>query len=253
MATITLTDANQSARRALSSPHRDRLLGTVIILAAVGTLWVSCTGFIETTNRIPANRYFETHEDQWRSSAEHDPILERAIKHYQKISPSARGAQEDRRLASLLLMAAKKSAPKSGDGGWQTGDEELPSIVQASLKTEPAHPLAWAYLADAELLSRDDKEKALEYLEQSYRVGPLDPDFFFYRLALAFKCRSQWDVEIIKRLRVDITSLFPDEGRNKNRKRFIQVSKHSPELRAVTETLLKGKPEVLQRYLTALQ
>ncbi len=253
MATITLTDASQSARRALDWPHRDRLLGTVIILAAVGTLWASCTGFIDTTSRIPANRYFETHEDQWKSPEEQDSILERAIEHYQQIPPSARGAQEDRRLAGLLLMAAKESAPKPGDGRRLTGDEELPSTAKVSLKAEPAHPLAWAYLADAELLSRADKEKALEYLEQSYRVGPLDPDFFFYRLGLAFKCQSQWDVEIIRRLSADIASLFSEEGRNKNRKRFIQLSKSTPKLRAITETLLKGNPAVLQRYLTALQ
>lgn len=253
MATITpASPAGPHTAYRTKGPSFDRLPGAAVALAASGLIWVCGAEFVQSQNRIPANRFFETHQERFQSATDGGKSLEKALQHYRQLPMSARGAQEWRRLGGLLLMAEKRG-PRTNDSPFPPTEDELRAALVASLAREPAHPLTWAYLADAELTFGGDKVKALQDLEQSYQVAPLEPDFFIYRLWLALECSRQWTPTFLRHLRHDIESLFPEQGQNRNRQRFVQLARSSSELRALTGTLLKDDPAAFARYQKALQ
>lgn len=253
MATITpASPAGPHTAYRTKGPSFDRLPGAAVALAASGLIWVCGAEFVQSQNRIPANRFFETHQARFQSTADGGKSLKKALDDYRRLPVSARDAQDWRRLGGLLLMARKRVHQGPADSPPPTADE-LRAALLASLEREPAHPLTWAYLADAELTSGGDRTKTMQYLEQSYRIAPLEPDFFFYRLRLALECRQQWHAAFLARLQREMASLFPEQGESRNRKRFIQLARSSSELRALTGTLLKNDPAAFARYQRALQ
>lgn len=206
----------------------------------------------QSLGRIPANRYFKTHEEQFQSNTDNGATLRTARQHYRNISRSSLGPEDWRKIAALLLMFEKPTASAKGNNSSPT-EHEIRTALVSSLEREPAHPLTWAYLADTDLRFGNNAKKALQKLEQSYRVAPLEPDFFFYRLGIALNCKQQWDIAILGHLRREIGSLFTEQGNSRNRDRFIELALSNVELRLLTRTLLRSNLKAFEHYQNALQ
>ncbi|NKN34552.1 hypothetical protein [Marichromatium bheemlicum] len=203
-------------------------------------------GLLDSLQRIPADRYFEIHSarlDQPDAAA----IRAAAITRYQQIPDTVLGAEEARRLGALLIMAAKRDLPTQ-QPATETGAEAI-AALSTSLRQQPANPLTWAYLAEAELRFNHDRAAALRALEQSYRVGPFAAELLVYRLGLALQCRREWTPNLVGHLREEIAALFPEPRRwRRYRRQFIHLAHTAPNLDAITRVLLRPHPTALAQY-----
>ena len=224
----------------------------MVLVAAIVLIWVCAMGLVQSQRRIPAGSYFDTHQAQFEPTANDSPSLDKALGYYRQMQRDARGAEEWRRLAALLLMT-KSRHPEPDENRLSPTEQEVRTALVASLAREPSHPLTWAYLADSELRFAGDMHKAAQELEQSYRVAPLEPDFFFYRLGIALRCKPQWNLAIVRYLRREMESLFPAQGENRNAMLFIQRAKSDAELRVFANTLLRQNQRAFGQYQMALR
>ncbi len=239
----------RNARPSSVWTFRDTLQGSLLSLVAVALLASAGFGLTRELTRIPANRYFVLHDTQLEAGEER--YLHKAAELYARMPDWTRGAVEQRRLGFLRLMEHKNQ----GSALPLTADEQtqIVRILTASLRQEPVHPLTWAYLAEADIMRRGDLSQALRYLKQSYRVAPIEPDFFFYRLDLALQCRAVWDAAFLDMIRAEIKSLFPESGTNPNARPFIRAIKSDPRLMAFVTRILKQDEGVFQRFEAKLR
>jgi len=188
------------------------------------------------------------HEERLTAEDDEGRSLKRAIALYGEMPSWAQGAQELRRLGMLLVLDHKRARAEDAPAPASS----LPAL-SASLAEAPVHPLSWAYLAEAALLEEDDPARVFRYLKQSYRVAPIEPSFFFYRLGLALKCRRHWDDTFQTMLRRELQSIFRRAGWHPNRKRLIQLAKNHSVFLAFVERQLAPDQEALERFAKAVR
>lgn len=221
-------------------------------LAALGLLGWSGIGLIKELNRIPANRFFETREGRFQSAADGGRSLARAAVLYEEVPTWTQGPRERRRLGVIRLIETKRQRAAEDRAETGPASETMAGILASSLEMEPAHPLTWAYLSELELAGRSDSVKAFHYLKQSYRVAPIEPSFFFYRLGLALRCNQHWDVAFFRMLRREMMSIFAEPGWHPNRKGLVQLVRKQPRLRPFITRMLGKDETLLLRFEQAL-
>ena len=232
---------------------RDTGVALLLGLAAAALLAGAGRDLVRELHRIPANGYYETHEDRLPDASDAGRHLGKAIELYRHLPAWVRGAEEQRRLGGLLLMDLQRRQETGADAAPLDPPDGIDDALAASLAQAPAHPLTWAYLADAGLTRGGDPASACRTLKQSYRVAPVEPDFFFYRLGLALDCQDAWDAAFLGLIRPDIASVFPEAGANPNTGRFIETIKSNPRLATFVGGILKSDEAVFQRYEKAVR
>ncbi|MBK1719638.1 hypothetical protein [Thiocystis violacea] len=214
--------------------------------------WSAGRGLLKELVRVPPNRYFEMHDERLRSEADEGRALRKALELYAHMPGWTRGPTELRRLGFLSLQQAQGDK-REGRADASTLADDSESALKVSARSEPLHPLTWAYLADLELGIRDNPTQAFRYLKTSYEVAPIAADIRLYRLRLALRCRTLWDLDFFRMMREDIQALFSEAGSNMNRKPFVQAIRPYPPLVAFVETLLKDDASALETYRKALK
>ena len=221
-------------------------------VAAILLCLVGIQGVMRELTIIPPNQFYDTYDERLQSDANQGLSLEKAVSLYDGLPPSALGPNELRRMAALGLMNRKRN-PRIDASHAPLSTERIKALLFASLEKEPVHPLSWAYLADAALTQERDPQRGYEYLLQSYRVAPVEPDFVRYRMGLALACQDMWDVDFFEMLRRDVRSLFSNTGWNRNTSAFVRSIKASPRLTAFVGTLLMADGNARERYEAALK
>ena len=216
---------------------------------ALFLLWDAGGALVRELARVPPNRFFELHEAEFRSPADAGRTLAKATALYDGMAQSARGPLELRRLAWLRLIARERQAD-AGPGQGAVGPDDLADLLRASLRREPVHPLSWAYEAAA---VSADPAAACRFLGQSYRVAPVEPDFFLYRFALALQCHASWDVSLFRAVTREIRALFPESGSNPATRAFVRAVESDPRLVSFVTRVLAADQGALQRFQDALR
>lgn len=147
----------------------------------------------------------------------------------------------------IRFQLARGLVERSRQGRDKTALAEAMTHLEAALEMAPAHPAAWAQLADIASLSRETWPRAGRALAMSVLTGPFEAHLMAYRLRVALRIWPGLDAET-RRL------MFQDARHGVERNpRQIAALADTPMARGVIRAALAADPVQLVRFERALQ
>lgn len=193
----------------------------------------------------------KSHADQLEGSTgtvHQRALVARALALSGTVPPAARQADDLRRQAAVMLMAAKVAAAGGDADAVRRKADAAMRLARVAVRRDPVHPLAWAYLADAMRLRGTDTGQAFRSLETSYVMAPVDPDFLAYRMKLAIAMTEHWTVTFLRMLRRDLTALLNLGLWHPAARKFRTEAARDPDLVRLVEILVRRDPDLQTRW-----
>ncbi len=245
------TDAvSHARRRGRVWTWRDSLGAIVIALAAAGLAIVGGQAVFRTLLLVPVTQFVHGHADSLQGT---DPVIRtrhqtKALALFTDIPLHTLQADDLRRRASLVLMAAQDAAGQGDRDAAAEGATRAHALLQRSLDLNPVHPLTWAALAEATLMGVGTTEEAFGYLKTSYAMAAVEPDFIAYRFRLAAALSPLWDRHLLDVLRRDLRGLLALGVGRRPAQAFHREVSETPALRRLAEILVRRDADLQARW-----
>ena len=205
------------------------MVGSAIALGAVGLLWFGVQGVVVELDRLPPSQLVETRSSLIEAGRgdEARALRDMAIDMFEDVPESSLKAEDTRRWAGVHVSAARHAFDERKVEEALQHLQATKTLATASLGANPVHPLSWAYLAEARMSQGDAGalEDGYRLLKASYAMAPVEPDYFNYRFGLALAAPEFWEVDFLRALRRDFSSVLAQGHWRPAVRAFISLAK----------------------------